>query len=241
MSYCMIQRWFFLNRFCAWKFTCLAPVRMRSQHSFCAEHRVWAKPNKCFWSRICKIRFKNCELVPAHTACCGLRTQKFLYRKMTVHFKLNLKTDGFGYKMIFEFWKHSERLHRGRKQCVCLYKRLFCTAKCLLGTPKPLNCIVSMPGCAMASLIWMTSIGKIVFSVWIDNRGRKPSLAPFAFPARCGKIKIERCSVSHETYFASYQHPAVFCERLGWCTGIHDHCGTAGVHLDFLERPCQRC
>lgn len=95
-------------------------------------------------------------------------------------------------------------------------------------------------GCAMASLIWMTSIGKIVFSFWIDNRDRKPSLAPFAFPAWCGKIKIERCSVSHEIYVAPYQHPAVFCERLGWCTGIHNHCGTAGTHLDFLERPCQR-
>ena len=88
--------------------------------------------------------------------------------------------------------------------------------------------------------IWMTSIGKIVFSSWIDNRDRKPSLAPFAFPAWCGKIKIERCSVSHEIYAAPYQHPAVSCERLGWCTGIHDHCGTAGTHLDFLERPCQR-
>ena len=122
-------------------------IRMRSQHNFCAEYRVWAKPNKYFWIWICKIRFKNCELVPAHTARCGLQPQKFLRRKITAHFKLNLKMDGLAWKMSFKFWKHSERLHRGRKQCVCLYKRLFCIAKCLLGNPNPWTASVGCKLC----------------------------------------------------------------------------------------------
>ena len=54
--------------------------------------------------------------------------------KITVRFKLNLKTDGLDCKMIFKFGKHVERFHSTRKQgrriynvcickqCVCLYK-----------------------------------------------------------------------------------------------------------------------
>ena len=63
-----------------------------------------------------------------------LQTRKFLCRKITVRFKLNLKTDGPDCKMIFKFGKHVERFHSTRKQgrriynvcickqCVCLYK-----------------------------------------------------------------------------------------------------------------------
>jgi len=34
-----------------------------------------------------------------------LQTRKFLCRKITARFKLNLKTDGLDCKMIFKFWK----------------------------------------------------------------------------------------------------------------------------------------
>ena len=64
----------------------------------------------------------------------AVANSKFLCRKITVRFKLNLKTDGPDCKMIFKFGKHVERFHsirkQGRriynvcicKQCVCLYK-----------------------------------------------------------------------------------------------------------------------
>lgn len=55
-----------------------------------------------------------------------------------------LKTDGLICKMIFKFGKHVERLHSTRKQCRRIYICLFCVAKYLLGTPKPLNCIRGM-------------------------------------------------------------------------------------------------
>lgn len=70
-----------------------------------------------------------------------LQTRKFLCRKITARFKLNLKTDGLDCKMIFKFWKNVERFHSTRKQCRRIYICLFCFAKYLLGTPKPLNCI----------------------------------------------------------------------------------------------------
>ena len=82
-----------------------------------------------------------------------LQTRKFLCRKITARFKLNLKTDGPDCKIIFKFGSRVERLHSARKQgrriynvCICkqcfrLYKNTFCVAKCLLGTPKPLNYI----------------------------------------------------------------------------------------------------
>ena len=52
--------------------------------------------------------------------------------------------DGLDRKMIFKFGKHLERLHSTRKQCRRIYICLFCVAKYLLGTPKPLNCIRGM-------------------------------------------------------------------------------------------------
>jgi len=50
-----------------------------------------------------------------------LQTRKFLCRKITVRFKLNLKADGPDCKMIFKFEKHLERLHSTRKQCRRIY------------------------------------------------------------------------------------------------------------------------
>ena len=47
-----------------------------------------------FWSWICKIGFKNCKLVPTRPACGGCKCKNFPSRKITVRFKLNLKTDG---------------------------------------------------------------------------------------------------------------------------------------------------
>ena len=130
----MNQRRFFGNDFFYKKFAYSASVKIRSRHSLCAEYRVLAKPNNRFWSRICKIEFKNCKVVPARPACCGCKLENFLSKKITVRFKLNLKTDGPDCKMIFKFGKHAERFHsirkQGRriynicicKQCVCLYK-----------------------------------------------------------------------------------------------------------------------
>ena len=46
---------------------------------------------------------------------------KIMEEKITVRFKLNLKTDGPDYKMIFKFGKHLERLHSTRKQCRRIY------------------------------------------------------------------------------------------------------------------------
>ena len=50
-----------------------------------------------------------------------LQMRKFLCRKITARFKLNLKADGPDCKMIFKFGKHVERLHSIRKQCRRIY------------------------------------------------------------------------------------------------------------------------
>ena len=72
-----------------------------------------------------------------------MQTQKPPEQKITVRFKLNLKTDGLDYKMIFKFGKRIERLHSCCKQCRRIYICLFCSAKYLLGIPKPFqNCTV---------------------------------------------------------------------------------------------------
>ena len=132
------------------KFAYSASVKIRSWHSLCAEYRVLAKLNKCFWSRIWKIWFKTCELAPTRPACCDCKCKNFPSRKITVRFKLNLKTDGLICKMIFKFGSRIERLHSTRKQgrriynvcickqCVCLYKHhLRC--KILVGNTQTLE------------------------------------------------------------------------------------------------------
>ena len=72
------------------------------------------------------------------------QSAQFLCRKITVRFKLNLKTDGLACKIIFKIGWQVERLHSARKQCRRIYICLFCSAKYLLGTPKPVNCILWM-------------------------------------------------------------------------------------------------
>lgn len=71
-----------------------------------------------------------------------MQMRKFLCRKITASFKLNLKADGPDCKMIFKFGRHVERLHSIRKQCRRIYICLFCVEKYLLGIPKPANCIL---------------------------------------------------------------------------------------------------
>ena len=144
VQYWMNQWRFFGNDFFYKKFAYSASVKICSRHSLCAEYRVLAKPNNRFWSRIWKIWFKNLWGGTNSPCLLRLQTRKFLCRKITVRFKLNLKTDGLICKMIFKFGKHVERLHSTRKQCRRIYICLFCFAKYLLGTPKPLNCIRGM-------------------------------------------------------------------------------------------------
>ena len=50
-----------------------------------------------------------------------MQTQKLSEEKITVRFKLNLKTDGLDYKMIFKFGNRIERLHSCSKQCRRIY------------------------------------------------------------------------------------------------------------------------
>ena len=76
-----------------------------------------------------------------------LQTQKLLNRKITVRFKLNLKTDGPDYKMIFKFGKHVERFHSTRKQCRRIYICHFCVAKILVGDPQTLELHLKDAGC----------------------------------------------------------------------------------------------
>ena len=144
----MNQRRFYWNElFLFSEKICLFSVSEDAQPAqFCAEYRVWEKPNKYFWRQICKKSdSKNCKLEPTRPACCDCKCKNFPSRKITVRFKLNLKTDGLICKMIFKFGKHVERLHSTRKQCRRIYICLFCAAKYLLGNPKPfLICTVSV-------------------------------------------------------------------------------------------------
>ena len=137
----MNQRRFFGNDFFYKKFAYSASVKIRSRHSLCAEYRVWAKPNKCFEAGFVKKQVQNLRGGTGSPCLLRLQIRKFLCRKITARFKLNLKTDGLDRKMIFKSGKHVERIHSARKQCRRIYICLFCFAKYLLGTPKPLNCI----------------------------------------------------------------------------------------------------
>ena len=63
-----------------------------------------------------------------------LQMRKFLCRKITASFKLNLKADGPDCKMIFKFGRHIERLYSARKQgrriyIVCICKQCVCLCK----------------------------------------------------------------------------------------------------------------
>ena len=116
----MNQRRFFGNDFFYKKFAYSASVKIRSRHSLCAEYRVWAKPNKCFEAGFVKNQVQNLRGGTGSPCLLRLQIRKFLCRKITARFKLNLKTDGLICKMIFKFGKHVERLHSIRKRCLCI-------------------------------------------------------------------------------------------------------------------------
>ena len=130
----MNQRRFFGNDFFYKKFAYSASVKIRSRHSLCAEYRVWAKPNKCFEAGFVKNQVQNLRGGTGSPCLRRLQMRKFLCRKITASFKMNLKADGPECKMVFKFGSRVERLHsirkQGRriynvcicKQCVCLYK-----------------------------------------------------------------------------------------------------------------------
>ena len=181
----MNQRRFFGNDFFYKKFAYSASVKIRSRHSLCAEYRVLAKPNNRFWSRICKIRFKNRELVPTRPACCDCKLENFLSKKITARIKWNLKMDGLDRKMIFKFGRHIERLYSARKQgrriyivcickqCVCLYKHhLRC--KILVGKSQtlelhPLDAGLASPNEKVYGSNTLSAIGKKLFQVKKEN------------------------------------------------------------------------
>ena len=116
-------------------------ARTCSRRNFVLNIGFGRSPTSIFEVGFEKSDSKNCRLVPTRPACYDCKLENFLSKKITVRFKLNLKTDGLICKMIFKFGKHVERLHSTRKQCRRIYICLFCVAKYLLGTPKPLNCI----------------------------------------------------------------------------------------------------
>lgn len=58
-----------------------------------------------------------------------------------------------------KLFDNSKEEHSSCKQCVCIYKRLFCFAKCLLGTPKPLNRIVPMQASRFCKTLFQHSVG----------------------------------------------------------------------------------
>ena len=135
----MNQRRFFGNDFFYKKFAYSASVKIRSRHSLCAEYRVWAKPNKCFEAGFVKNQVQNLRGGTGSPCLLRLQIRKFLCRKITARFKLNLKTDGLDRKMIFKSGKHVERFHSACKQCRRIYICLFCVAKYLLGSTQTLE------------------------------------------------------------------------------------------------------
>ena len=128
---------FLKTNFSPRKFAHSASARIHGQRNFFAEHRVWAKPNKCFEAGFVKNQVQNLRGGTGSPCLLRLQTRKFLCRKIIVRFKLNLKTDGPDCKMIFKFGKHVERFHSIRKQCRRIYICSFCVAKHLLENPNP--------------------------------------------------------------------------------------------------------
>ena len=127
--------------------------KMHSQRNFVLNIGFGRSPTSIFEVGFEKSDSKNCELVPTCPACYDCKCKNFLNRKITVRFKLNLKTDGLNCKMIFKSGERIERLHSCSKQCFRLYKNTFCVAKCLLGCAQPLCVLHPLDaGCAIASL-----------------------------------------------------------------------------------------
>ena len=54
---------------------------------------------------------------------------------------------------------NSKGVHSRSKQCLRIYKDHFCIAKCLLGNPKPLNCIRRMQAARFCKTLFQHSAG----------------------------------------------------------------------------------
>ena len=54
---------------------------------------------------------------------------------------------------------NSKGVHSRSKQCLRIYKDHFCVAKCLLGNPKPLNCIRRMQASRFCKTLFQHSAG----------------------------------------------------------------------------------
>ena len=142
----MNQRWFFWNNFFSKKI-CLFGI---SEDTRSAQYFCWISGLGEAQQAFLKLDLKNLiqKLRGGTNSPCLLRlqTRKFLCRKITARFKLNLKTDGPDCKMIFKSGKHVERIHSARKQCVCLYKHhLRC--KMLVGDTQTLELHLKDAGC----------------------------------------------------------------------------------------------
>ena len=94
---------------------------MHSQRNFVLNIGFGRSPTSIFEVGFEKSDSKNCELVPTCPACYDCKCKNFLNRKITVRFKLNLKTDGLNCKMIFKSGERIERLHSCSKQCRRIY------------------------------------------------------------------------------------------------------------------------
>ena len=124
---------------------------MHSQRNFVLNIGFGRSPTSIFEVGFEKSDSKNCELVPTCPACYDCKCKNFLNRKITVRFKLNLKTDGLNCKMIFKSGERIERLHSARKQCLRIYKDHFCSVKYLLGNTQTLELHPVDAGCMIAS------------------------------------------------------------------------------------------
>ena len=96
---------------------------MHSQRNFVLNIGFGRSPTSIFEVGFEKSDSKNCELVPTCPACYDCKCKNFLNRKITVRFKLNLKTDGLNCKMIFKSGERIERFHscskQGRRIYIC--------------------------------------------------------------------------------------------------------------------------
>lgn len=133
MWYWMKQRWFFRNEFFSKKLLIQHLLRY-AVGAILYWISGFGEAQQSFLKSDLKNLIQNLWVGTNSPCLLRLQTRKFLCRKITVRFKLNLKTDGLDCKMIFKFWKNVEMFHSTRKQgrriynvcickqCVCLYK-----------------------------------------------------------------------------------------------------------------------
>ena len=143
----MNQRRFSRNEFFYKKFACSTSAKIRSRCNFVLNIGFGRSPTSVFEVGFVKSDSKTCELVPTCPACCECKLENFLSRKITVRFKLNLKTDGLNCKMFFKFGKRIERIHSACKQCRRIYICHFCSAKILVGNAQTLELHLVDAGC----------------------------------------------------------------------------------------------